>query len=252
MDKDELYRLLVDDDLEVSDISRLKSIVDQYPYFQGALFLYLKAVYLYDSKSFRGELTKYSVFVQDRKALFFYILKEEYNQFFNTVERRKLSEDRTSILLDAFFETKGNDFDDNFEYNLSSTTLASSDYLAYIGNINDVSDEVSSKTSNNLKHQNIIDSFIEKADEGINIQIDATDPSKSTPIPNIDKEEELADDLFFTETLAKIYVKQHKYEKAYKIIKHLSLNYPKKNIYFADQLSFLEKLIINSKFEDKK
>lgn len=252
MDKDELYRLLADDDLEVSDISRLKAIVDQYPYFQGALFLYLKAIYLHDSKSFRDELTRCSVFVQDRKALFFYILKEEYNQFFNTVERRKLSEDRTSVLLDAFFETKGNDFDDNFEYNLSSTTLASSDYLAYMGNMNGVIDDVSSETSNNLKHQNIIDSFIEKVDEGINIQIDASDSAKTSSVLDTGKEEELSDDLFFTETLAKIYIKQHKYEKAYKIIKHLSLNYPKKNIYFADQLSFLEKLIINSKFEDKK
>ena len=67
-----------------------------------------------------------------------------------------------------------------------------------------------------------------------------------------ENEEELTEDIFFTETLAKIYIKQKKYEKAYKIIKHLSLNYPKKNIYFADQLSFLEKLIINTKYKDKK
>ena len=54
-------------------------------------------------------------------------------------------------------------------------------------------------------------------------------------------------DKLFTETLSKIYVKQGKYEKALEIIKHLNLNYPKKNAYFADQIRFLEKLIINNK-----
>jgi hypothetical protein len=58
---------------------------------------------------------------------------------------------------------------------------------------------------------------------------------------------ESADDKFFTETLAKIYIKQQRYDKALKIIQQLSLKYPKKNRYFADQIRFLEKLIINSK-----
>lgn len=59
--------------------------------------------------------------------------------------------------------------------------------------------------------------------------------------------EEDLDDSCFTETLAKIYIKQHRYDKALEIIKKLSLNYPKKNAYFADQIRFLEKLIINAK-----
>ena len=51
---------------------------------------------------------------------------------------------------------------------------------------------------------------------------------------------------YFTETLARIYIKQGKYSKALEIIKRLNLNYPKKNAYFADQIRFLEKLIINN------
>ena len=31
------------------------------------------------------------------------------------------------------------------------------------------------------------------------------------------------------------------------IIKNLNLKYPEKNVYFADQIRFLEKLIINTK-----
>ena len=52
---------------------------------------------------------------------------------------------------------------------------------------------------------------------------------------------------YFTATLARIYVKQGRYSKALEIIKRLNLNYPKKSAYFADQIRFLEKLIINNK-----
>ncbi len=53
------------------------------------------------------------------------------------------------------------------------------------------------------------------------------------------------DDTLLSESLAKIYIKQRRYTKAFEIISNLSLNYPEKSIYFADQLRFLRKLIIN-------
>jgi hypothetical protein len=56
------------------------------------------------------------------------------------------------------------------------------------------------------------------------------------------------DDSYFTETLARIYLKQHKYDKALEIIRSLYLNFPNKSIYFADQIRYLEKLVrINQK-----
>ena len=55
------------------------------------------------------------------------------------------------------------------------------------------------------------------------------------------------DEGYFTETLAKIYIKQGRYSKALEIIQRLNLNYPKKNAYFADQIRFLRKLILNEK-----
>ena len=66
-----------------------------------------------------------------------------------------------------------------------------------------------------------------------------------------DNEEDMEDESYFTETLAKIYVKQQRYSKALEIIKKLSLNYPKKNRYFADQMRFLHKLVINQKHNNR-
>ena len=59
--------------------------------------------------------------------------------------------------------------------------------------------------------------------------------------------EEETDELYLTETLAKVYIKQKRYEKALEIIQGIYLKNPEKNAYFADQIRFLEKLIINAK-----
>ena len=60
------------------------------------------------------------------------------------------------------------------------------------------------------------------------------------------------DDSMLTESLAKMYIARHKYSQALEIIKGLSLKYPEKSIYFADQIRFLAKLVLNETLNDKK
>ena len=89
-----------------------------------------------------------------------------------------------------------------------------------------------------LKGQELIDDFINKEKGKISLQ----DETEYEP------EEETVEDegsSYFTETLARIYIKQGRYSKALEIIQRLYLEYPKKNRYFADQIRFLQKLILN-------
>ena len=74
---------------------------------------------------------------------------------------------------------------------------------------------------------------------------EAEEKSKIEAEPEIEEEENDNDSGYFTETLARIYIKQGRYSKALEIIRRLNLIYPKKSRYFADQIRFLEKLIIN-------
>ena len=60
------------------------------------------------------------------------------------------------------------------------------------------------------------------------------------------------DDSMLSESLAKMYISRHKYSQALEIIKGLSLKYPEKSIYFADQIRFLAKLVLNETLNDKK
>ena len=97
-----------------------------------------------------------------------------------------------------------------------------------------------------------------KADgNGGNEQLDenvpTADPTGKTgiqpnPIPRRTKNSENSEippeNALLSESLAKIYIKTGRYERAYEILKRLSLAVPEKNAYFADQLRFLRKLIV--------
>lgn len=60
------------------------------------------------------------------------------------------------------------------------------------------------------------------------------------------------DDSMLSESLAKMYIARHKYSQALEIIKRISLKYPEKSIYFADQIRFLTKLVLNETLNNKK
>jgi len=111
------------------------------------------------------------------------------------------------------------------------------------------SEEERRQTEENMKMNglDLIDNFINK--EGGRIEL-KENPEYTPVIDTADTEGTGdGDEGYFTETLARIYIKQGRYSKALEIIKRLNLNYPKKNAYFADQIRFLEKLIINNKYK---
>lgn len=90
----------------------------------------------------------------------------------------------------------------------------------------------------------MLDAFLARQGEAVRRaeELTARPQRPSEPaLPKPDAETPLS------ESLAKIFVRQGRYDKAYEIIHQLSLNFPKKSIYFADQLRFLKKLIIVSR-----
>ena len=266
--------------LNQDSLYELRTLVARYPYFQSVRLLYLKNLYLLHDVSFGAELRKAVLYVADRRSLFYLIEGENYKlnrneQSVSILEKDEPGIDRTLFLIDAFL-SKMPDVQSQ-----SSELDYTMDYTAYLLH-DDKADDVVENKMRPLRGQDLIDGFLNKmnADEKnlpteqmnadksqmdkdvllAEVSEESTSPLISMPISvNDDQAEgeeeeksedcvvEREDDSYFTETLAKIYIKQHRYEKALEIIKKLSLNYPKKNAYFADQIRFLEKLIINAK-----
>ena len=105
----------------------------------------------------------------------------------------------------------------------------------------------------------LINAFILKSrDNHGHFPATAADDEAAVTVEETPKEPEtirqpiVQDDSLLSESLAKIYIKQRRYDKAFEIISGLSLKYPEKSIYFADQLRFLQKLIINQKYLKQK
>jgi hypothetical protein len=266
--------------LNQDSLYELRTLVARYPYFQSVRLLYLKNLYLLHDVSFGAELRKAVLYVANRRSLFYLIEGENYKlnrneQSVSILEKDEPGIDRTLFLIDAFL-SKMPDVQSQ-----SSELDYTMDYTAYLLH-DDKADDVVENKMRPLRGQDLIDGFLNKmnADEKnlpteqmnadksqmdkdvllADVSEESTSPLISMPISvNDDQAEgeeeeksedcvvEREDDSYFTETLAKIYIKQHRYEKALEIIKKLSLNYPKKNAYFADQIRFLEKLIINAK-----
>jgi tetratricopeptide (TPR) repeat protein len=119
------------------------------------------------------------------------------------------------------------------------------DYVAYLLETEADDQQAEETAAPEMKGQSLIDHFIDH--EGGKIQLSENPEFKPENEVLLKDDENDADEGYFTETLAKIYIKQGRYTKALEIIQRLNLNYPKKNAYFADQIRFLEKLILNSK-----
>ena len=244
-------------------LNSLRSLLVRYPYFQTAWLLYLKNLYLLNHPSFKDELRRGALYVADLSVLFYYI---EGNRFVIDTYVSSRDEDsvdngdRTLTLIDRFLS--GLSDKETLSSELPLPVEQSSDYTSVLLEepLSDSAEELCP-----MRGQSLIDSFIEKSEsvssdnlleeirensqEGVEEVHNAEEKNLSNEnntSPVSDNTED-RDDEYLTETLAKIYVKQQRYDKALEIIKKLYLKYPKKNAYFADQIRFLEKLNINAK-----
>ena len=67
-------------------------------------------------------------------------------------------------------------------------------------------------------------------------------PKENNPKVNIKESTKINQNELMTETLAKVYLEQNKYKKAIQAFKILSLKYPEKSGFFADQIQAVKKL----------
>ena len=241
--------------LDRDTLYELRSMLALYPYFQTARLLMLQNLYLLHDPSFDTELRRAAVYITDRRVLFQMIEAAHYQLRKNsepstTTQTPKNdatadSSTRTLSLIDNFLDSipKENEpeTDKKKEKRKPTPADAAVDYVSYLLECEDYQEEVFVPK---LKGQSLIDSFINN-DTGKIIL-----PETPTLRPELEEdcteEGKTTGEDYFTETLARIYIKQGNYSKALEIIQRLSLDYPKKNAYFADQIRFLEKLIINN------
>lgn len=236
----------------------LRNLVALYPYYQTARLLLLQNMYLLHETSFDDELRRAAIYITDRKTLFnlveasHYHIKtaaEKIEEEAREARRSEQSNNRTLSIINEYLEStpKDSQNEDDDTGRKPTPADAAVDYVAYLLKTESQEDKEAEADRPQMKGQDLIDSFIN--DNGGKIQLQDKPTYKPETEDEEDKQNEQNDydEGYFTETLAKIYIKQGRYSKALEIIQRLNLNYPKKNAYFADQIRFLRKLILNEK-----
>ncbi|HCC88072.1 MAG TPA: hypothetical protein DEQ17_07770 [Prevotella sp.] len=230
----------------------LRSLLALYPYYQTARLLLLQNLYLLHDPTFDEELRRAAIYITDRKVIFNLVEAAHYQMRHAPAkpkdDRKKHNDNRTISLIDNFLETIPEEEKEADKKNKRKPTPADAavDYVSYLlESESEEEKEAEQSATPQLKGQDLIDNFINNENGKIKLKTDVEYMPEDAQAGSGDDKN--GDESYFTETLAKIYIKQGRYNKALEIIRRLNLNYPKKNAYFADQMRFLEKLILNDK-----
>ena len=239
--------------LDRNTLYELRSLLALYPYYQTVRLLLLQNLYLLHDPTFDEELRRAAIYITDRRVLFQMIEAVHYRHPSHQSTQNNQSSpsnqddqgNRTLSLINNFLDSipKEDETDDEKKNHRKPTPAdAAVDYVAYL--LETEGEMLGADDVPKMKGQSLIDDFINidkgrfvlnEEPQSLQEVEDGAENDKNTPNEGI-----------FTETLARIYIKQGKYSQALEIIQRLSLVYPKKNAYFADQIRFLKKLIINN------
>ena len=185
----------------------ISNILEKFPYFQTAHILYSKALQNTKSIRFKSQLKKAAIYSGDRNLLFDIISQQEDSNISKNTDIRNLKEEDKKAELHSFI-----------------------DWISI----------VQTKKIVRSKKQNpdeIINLFLENKPKIKNNTkqrfFNASENARKSIKENND---------IITETLAKVYAKQEHFEKAILAYQKLSLKYPQKSSYFADQIKVIKKL----------
>ena len=245
----ELSRLIQHpEEMNKETLYDLRELLALYPYYQTARLLMLQNLYLLHDASFDEELRRAAIYITDRKVIFQMVEAAHY-QLKKTVKpaeaKKDDAADRTSDLIDNFLESIPAEEEDEKkkkEKRKPTPADAAVDYVAYL-----LETEGEQKEEKPSRTISLIDDFME--DGGFKLpKLGEQDDYQPEFKPQLEeeKEEQTENSGVFTETLARIYIKQGKYQRALDIIRRLHEKHPGKSMYYADQMRFLEKLIKNN------
>ncbi len=227
----------------------LRSLLALYPYYQTVRLLLLQNLYLLHDPTFDEELRRAAIYITDRRVLFQMIEAIHYrhpsHQNSQSNESTQNSPNRTLSLINDFLDSipqEGETDEEKKSRRKPTPADAAVDYVAYL--LETDGETLGDDAIPKMKGQSLIDDFI-NIDKG-RFTLNEDLPSQPFTEEVTENDENTPNEGVFTETLARIYIKQGKYSQALEIIQRLSLVYPKKNAYFADQIRFLKKLIINN------
>ncbi|KJD32200.1 hypothetical protein PK35_12270 [Tamlana nanhaiensis] len=293
----------------------VKSIISEFPYFQPARAVYLKALKDQNSFKYNQELKTTAAYTTDRSILFDYITSEEFiqNEISEFIKQNTTHLNDIDVEAEDISVNRSTLVDDNLHKQIEETDGALDPNLFQPKEIKKASETPSDKKKAIESTILIDDSNVKKSPEAVlnlgkpfqfnktekhsfnewlkishfkpiereevseqPIPVESSEPDEITtntpedslekqkkfdlidkfiqqnprispvkdaaPKGNLANEQMIQPEALMTETLARIYVEQKNYKKAIQSYKILSLKYPEKSGFFADQIKAVEQL----------
>ena len=220
-------------DIQQLETVELKSIIEEYPYFQAARALYLKGLKNQESFKYNNELKITASNTTDRTVLFNYISSNDFNnkkaaihqqiseKILKEKQSKAASKTTTKEVIAATLEIgKPISFSTTENHSFNQWLQLSTQKLIH------------RKVEKPIAKNVLINKFIEN-----NPKIKRLEKNKIIAVPVAKNEQ---DSSLMTETLAKVYLEQKKYGNAIQAYRILSLKYPEKSGLFADQIKRIQ------------
>ncbi len=223
----------IDDDA----IVQLQALTQEFPYFRTARILLLQALYKRHSPNYDETLRRTAILVPNRESVFRLTEEPHYT---HAEERKRYDEDiettdsRTVSLIDDFLEAQ-----------LPAAPVthpidAAQDYIGYLLQRENILGK-QEEESLPMNGGGVVEDFLESETGRIILDNDEGNESEQERKSSNEKQdsESEGNNEILTEIMAGIYIKQGKYENAVKIIRQLSLKYPKKIVTLQTKFDFL-------------
>ena len=278
------YLILINNPNAINDkqTSSLEKIVTEFPYFQSARALQLKGLYNEDSFRYNYELKNTAAHTTDRTILFEFIISDTFTRIDKNLYEQKLAEineidvDATELL---FKEQKIGSNENPLEQSIL-TSIKESTSSKYSNSDSSIEEKlnIGKPLVFSLTEKYSFEEWLQLSKiHPINREYSTPKEEKSTPIdpekqkklalidkfieanpkiPPIKKDAETNFKLesssenssyLMTETLARVYLEQNKYDKAIQAYEILILKYPEKSSFFANRISDIKILQHNNK-----
>ena len=218
--------------------NELKTLIESYPYFQSARSLFLKGLKNQDSFKYNNELKVTAAYTSDRTVLFDFITSPSFNFVKNPISHELEKAILINPVIDSLEKKLAKELPENNlnigkPLSFSNSEKRSFSEWLKLSSVKSIIREPSVRDKM-ISKSSIIDQFIEKKPK-------LKPVIKSDNIIVSDLKNESTNSLM-TETLAKVYLEQKKYENAIQAYKILSLKYPEKSGFFADQIKRIQTL----------
>ena len=244
----------------------LEKIIEDFPYFQSARVLRLKHFYNQDSFKYNYALKVAAAFTTDRTVLFEFITSPKFVTIQNGLYDKKVAELlnievlESEIIENKLFQEKDNSLEKSIELSINSATNTLEENLEIGKPLEFSTQETHSfqewlqlsrikpieRTENKLDETNVhkkkklelIDKFIE-----LNPKIPPVDKYATPTLKEVITQD---NSYLMTETLARVYLEQKKYQRAIQAYEILILKYPEKSSFFATKILDIKNLQQNN------